>query len=122
MSPPLEQLHTSLISLGLTEMDARLEGGLEAAAKRQSTYADFLAELLQAELDARSLRAFSFLDPRPTPQLWVRQRSTVMMSGYSPLLWVQPSITHFCPLPLSRTTALVCGRPRPPRDSGTSMV
>src|SRR5689334_2635228 len=57
MSPPLEQLHTSLISLGLTEMDARLEGGLEAAAKRQSTYADFLAELLQAELDARSLRA-----------------------------------------------------------------
>lgn len=57
MSPALEQLHTSLVSLGLTEMDARLESGLEAAAKRQPSYADFLRELLQAELEARSLRA-----------------------------------------------------------------
>jgi DNA replication protein DnaC len=57
MSPVLEQLHTSLVSLGLTEMDTRLESGLEAAAKRQPSYADFLRELLAAELEARGLRA-----------------------------------------------------------------
>lgn len=57
MSPTLEQVHTALVSLGLAEMDARLESGLEVAAKAQPSYADFLRELLAAELEARGLRA-----------------------------------------------------------------
>ena len=36
--------------------------------------------------------------------------SSFRMSGYSPLLWVQPSMAHFWPLSFSRITALVCGR------------
>jgi DNA replication protein DnaC len=57
MSPVLEQLHTALGTLGLTEIDVRLESCLEAAAKGEPSYADFLAELLGAETEARSLRS-----------------------------------------------------------------
>jgi DNA replication protein DnaC len=56
MSPVLERLHTALLGLGLTEIDTRLESGLEQAAKSQPSYADFLGELLLAETEARSLR------------------------------------------------------------------
>ena len=56
MSPRLEQLHHALLGLGLGEMDARLESCLEQAAQAQPSYADFLGELLQQELEARSLR------------------------------------------------------------------
>src|SRR5687768_12294466 len=57
MSPVLERLHAALLGLGLTAIDAGLEGGLERAAKAEPSYADFLAELLAAETEARSLRS-----------------------------------------------------------------
>ena len=44
MSPVLERLHLSLVALGLTEIDVRLESCLETAAKGEPSYADFLAE------------------------------------------------------------------------------
>src|SRR5260370_20778800 len=57
MSPVLERLHLSLGALGLTEIDVRLESCLERAAKGEPSYADFLAELLGAETEARTLRS-----------------------------------------------------------------
>lgn len=57
MSPLLDRLHRSLQGLGLTEMDTRLESCLEGAAKAEPSYADFLAELLSVESEARSLRS-----------------------------------------------------------------
>jgi DNA replication protein DnaC len=57
MSPVLERLNTLLATLGLTELDARLEAHLEAAVPAAPTYADFLLRLLEAESEARSVRS-----------------------------------------------------------------
>ena len=54
--PTLERVHAQLQHLTLTEADAVLESHLEQAAQAECSYADFLADLLQAELDARRTR------------------------------------------------------------------
>jgi DNA replication protein DnaC len=59
MSLVLERLHAALTTLACTQADARLESHLEQATKQESTYADFLCELLEAEVDARRQRALS---------------------------------------------------------------
>ena len=53
---PIERIQTSLQSLGLKAIEARLENLLEQAAKKESSYADFLNELLACEVDARRTR------------------------------------------------------------------
>lgn len=50
------RLHTSLATLGLTEADAVLEAHLERAAHEERAYADFLADLLAREVEARRTR------------------------------------------------------------------
>lgn len=52
----IERLQTTLNTLGLKAVEARLEGLLEQAAKNEPTYADFLDELLGCEVDARRTR------------------------------------------------------------------
>jgi len=52
----LEQLQERLTSLGLTAVEAKLEALLEQAAKAEPAYADFLLEVLQAEIEARRQR------------------------------------------------------------------
>ncbi len=57
---PIERLQTALNGLGLKAVEARLEGLLEQASKKEPSYADFLEELLSCEVDAgrsRYLRA-----------------------------------------------------------------
>jgi DNA replication protein DnaC len=54
--PTLERVHSHLQSLTLTEADAVLESHLEHAAQGECSYADFLVDLLQAEIDARRTR------------------------------------------------------------------
>jgi len=57
MTPvPIERLHNALTTLGLKAVEARLEGLLEQAAKKEPTYAEFLDELLGCEVDARRTR------------------------------------------------------------------
>jgi len=56
MSLVLERLHATLSQLGLGEIDTVLEAHLERAAKAEPTYADFLAELVEAEAEARATR------------------------------------------------------------------
>jgi DNA replication protein DnaC len=56
MTPPLERLHSALTALGLKAVEARLEGLLEQAAKKEPTYAEFLDELFGCEIDARRAR------------------------------------------------------------------
>ena len=88
---PVEQLRTTLAALNLTQIDARLEGLLENAAKKEPSYADFLLDLLKSELEARRTRylrarlqlahlpyvktfdQFDFVDRNgaPRPQLFV---------------------------------------------------
>ncbi|MGA7831003.1 MAG: IS21-like element helper ATPase IstB [Terracidiphilus sp.] len=53
---PIEQLRTTLATLSLTAIDARLEALLETAAKKEPSYAEFLAEVMNAETDARRQR------------------------------------------------------------------
>ena len=53
---PIERLQTSLTSLGLKAVEARLENLLEQAAKKEPGYAEFLDELLSCEVDARRTR------------------------------------------------------------------
>src|ERR1700722_8201383 len=53
---PIERLQTSLTSLGLKAVEARLESLLEQAAKKTPGYAEFLDELLGCEVDARRTR------------------------------------------------------------------
>jgi DNA replication protein DnaC len=53
---PIERLQAMLNSLGLKAVEARLEGLLEQAAKKETSYADFLDELLACEVDARRSR------------------------------------------------------------------
>lgn len=52
----VEGLQATLSSLGLKAIEARLEGLLEQAAKKEPSYADFLTELLGCEVDARRSR------------------------------------------------------------------
>ena len=53
---PIERLQTMLNSLGLKAVEARLEGLLEQAAKKETSYAEFLDALLACEVDARRSR------------------------------------------------------------------
>lgn len=53
---PIEQLHATLSTLGLTAVEARLESLLERAAQEESAYADFLQQVLSTETDARRQR------------------------------------------------------------------
>ena len=53
---PIERLQNMLNSLGLKVVEARLEGLLEQAAKKETSYAEFLDELLACEVDARRSR------------------------------------------------------------------
>jgi DNA replication protein DnaC len=53
---PIERLQNALTTLGLKAVDARLEGLLEQAAKKEPSYADFLDEVLACEVDARRSR------------------------------------------------------------------
>jgi DNA replication protein DnaC len=52
----VERLQGTLNTLGLKAVEARLEGLLEQAAKKEPAYADFLDELLSCEVDARRTR------------------------------------------------------------------
>jgi DNA replication protein DnaC len=52
----LERAREQLETLGLIEAAATLDARLEAASKREMPYADFLAELLHAELHVRRQR------------------------------------------------------------------
>jgi DNA replication protein DnaC len=56
MPAPMERLQNALTMLGLKAVEARLEGLLEQAAKKEPTYAEFLDELLSCEVDARRAR------------------------------------------------------------------
>jgi DNA replication protein DnaC len=51
-----EQLQGTLSTLGLTAVEARLDGLLERASKVEPAYSDFLLELLSVETDARRQR------------------------------------------------------------------
>ena len=53
---PIEQLRTTLSTLSLTAIDARLDSLLETAAKKEPSYADFLVEVMNTEADARRQR------------------------------------------------------------------
>jgi len=53
---PIEQLRSTLATLSLTAIDARLDALLETAAKKEPSYADFLAEVINTEADARRQR------------------------------------------------------------------
>jgi DNA replication protein DnaC len=52
----IEQLQSTLQSLGLTAIEARVESLLERASKSEPSYGDFLLEVLGAEADARRQR------------------------------------------------------------------
>ena len=56
MNTPIERLHTALETLGLKAVKPRLENLLEQASKKESSYADFLDELLNCEVKARRTR------------------------------------------------------------------
>jgi len=56
MNTPIERLHTALESLGLKALQARLENLLEQASKQAPSYADFLDEMLNCEVEARRTR------------------------------------------------------------------
>jgi DNA replication protein DnaC len=52
----IDQLQETLNGLGLAAVEARLEGLLEQAAKKEPSYGDFLLEVLTTESDARRQR------------------------------------------------------------------
>ena len=52
----IERLQETLGTLTLTAVEARLEGLLEQAAKKESSYADFLLEVLTVDVEARRQR------------------------------------------------------------------
>lgn len=52
----IERLQGTLITLGLKAVEARLEGLLEQAVKKEPSYADYLDEFLGCEVDARRSR------------------------------------------------------------------
>ena len=47
----IERLQSTLQSLGLTAIEARVESLLERASKSEPSYGDFLLEVLGAEAD-----------------------------------------------------------------------
>ena len=53
---PIDRLRTSLSSLGLTAVEAKLESLLEQAAKAESSYGDFLLDVLGTEAQSRHQR------------------------------------------------------------------
>jgi DNA replication protein DnaC len=53
---PVERLQGTLNTLGLKAIEARLEGLLEQAAKKEPSYADFLNDFLGCEVEARRSR------------------------------------------------------------------
>ena len=53
---PIDRIQGSLHTLGLKAIEARVESLLEQASKKESSYADFLDELLACEVDARRTR------------------------------------------------------------------
>jgi len=53
---PIDQLQSALSTLGLKAVEARLEGLLEQASKKEPSYAGFLQEKLSCEVDARRTR------------------------------------------------------------------
>ena len=57
----LERLRSALNALSLTAIDSRLEPLLENASKQESSYADFLLEVISAEADARLQRYLKIL-------------------------------------------------------------
>ena len=52
----IETLREKLAALSLTAVDQRLEALLEQAAKEETSYGDFLHQVLVTELDARRQR------------------------------------------------------------------
>src|SRR5262245_28353534 len=52
----LERLQTALSALGLGAVEARVETLLERASKQEPAYADFLLEVISAEVEARRAR------------------------------------------------------------------
>src|SRR5271168_4255263 len=56
MTTTVERLRTTLAALSLTAIDARLETLLENASKKESSYGDFLLEVMSTEADARRQR------------------------------------------------------------------
>ena len=56
MTTTIERLRTALGTLNLNAVDARPEGLLEAASKKEPSYADFLLEVISAEVDTRRQR------------------------------------------------------------------
>ena len=55
----LEKLHSTLAALELTAADACLAAHLERAGKEEPSYAQFLGDLLEAEITARQDRILS---------------------------------------------------------------
>lgn len=53
---PINRLQSALTTLGLKAVEARLEGLLEQASKKEPSYAEFLDETLACEVDARRTR------------------------------------------------------------------
>jgi DNA replication protein DnaC len=56
MNTPIERLQTALETLGLKAVEARLENLLEQASKKEPSYAEFLDELMNCEVEARRTR------------------------------------------------------------------
>src|ERR1700730_14656192 len=56
MTLPIERLQNALTTLGPKALEARLEGLLEQAAKKEPTYAESLDELLGCEVETRRTR------------------------------------------------------------------
>jgi hypothetical protein len=56
MNTPIERLHTALETLGLKAVEAGLEDLLEQASKKEPSYAEFLHDLLNCEVEARRTR------------------------------------------------------------------
>jgi DNA replication protein DnaC len=52
----IERIQGALQALGLKAAEARLEGLLEQASKKEPSHADFLDELLACEVEARRSR------------------------------------------------------------------
>ena len=52
----IERIQAALQGLGLKAVEARLEGLLEQAAKKEPSYADFLDELPRCKVEARRSR------------------------------------------------------------------
>lgn len=55
MTTILDRMHTALTTLRLSEEDALLEAYLERAVQDGRTYGECLCDLLEAELEARSV-------------------------------------------------------------------